>query len=214
MTRPSEITRQSIMKAATDLFAERGFEGASIRAIVSKARVNQAAVNYHFEGKEGLYLEVLKVAFDRFTKDGGFDSAKLKDLPREEALRSFVAQQLRPLLVRDELSRYIRIFAWENVRPSKALRKFMTTSAAPYLAHATGLVRRFLPPSVSEQDALCGAIWLIGQCSLFVRNREHFTQPPFDMKIDERFVERLTDFISALALRGLSSKHDGGRHHA
>jgi AcrR family transcriptional regulator len=39
------------------LFADRGYEETSIRAIVAKARVNQAAINYHFGGKDGLYRE-------------------------------------------------------------------------------------------------------------------------------------------------------------
>ena len=47
MSRPSEFTRNSIVKAAVALFAERGYDGTSIRAIVSKARVNQAAINAH-----------------------------------------------------------------------------------------------------------------------------------------------------------------------
>jgi hypothetical protein len=102
------------------------------------------------------------------------------------------------------VNHYIRIFAWENVRPSKALRNFVTTSAMPFLASATDLVRRFLPPNASDQDAMCAAIWLMGQCSVFVRNREQFRQPPFNLKIDEAFVDRLTDFISALALKGLA----------
>src|SRR5512143_189911 len=106
MTRPAEYTRQSIMKAAVYLFAEKGFENASVRDIVTKARVNQAAINYHFKGKNGLYLEVLKTAFEKLTKHAGFDPEKLKALSREEALRSFVYQQLRPLLFRDELSFY------------------------------------------------------------------------------------------------------------
>ena len=46
-------------KAAERLFADRGYEETSIRAIVAKARVNQAAINYHFGGKDGLYREVL-----------------------------------------------------------------------------------------------------------------------------------------------------------
>jgi AcrR family transcriptional regulator len=202
MARPSELTRQSIVKAAIHLFAQKGFEGASVRAIVAKARVNQAAINYHFKGKEGLYLEVLKTAFEAFTRD---DSAaeRRNDLPPEEALRSFVRQQLRPLLARDDMSRYIHIFAWESVRPSTVLRAFLASNAAPFMGRAVALVRRFLPDA-SDQEALCTAIWLLGQCSVFVRNREHFTQPPFGLKIDEAFVERLTDLIAALALRGLS----------
>src|SRR4249920_4002808 len=102
MTRPSDHTREAIIKAAVHLFAEKGFDGTSVRDIVTKARVNQAAINYHFKGKDGLYLEVLKTAFERLTEQAGFDPEKLKSLSREEALRSFVSQQLRPLLFRDE----------------------------------------------------------------------------------------------------------------
>ena len=67
MTRPAEYTRQTIIKAAVHLFAEKGFDASSVRDIVTKARVNQAAINYHFKGKDGLYLEVLKTAFERLT---------------------------------------------------------------------------------------------------------------------------------------------------
>ena len=96
MSRPSEYTRNSIMKAAVALFADRGYDGTSIRAIVSKARVNQAAINYHFKGKEGLYFEVLKVAFEGYLRLDNFDPERLKDMPREEALRSFRASAATP----------------------------------------------------------------------------------------------------------------------
>jgi AcrR family transcriptional regulator len=204
MTRPSDFTRQSLIKAAVELFAEKGFDGASVRAIVAKAHVNQAAINYHFDGKEGLYLEVLRLAFEAFTRHDGLDGDKLKALPRDEALRRFIYQQLRPLLFRDEISRYMRIFAWENVQPSKVLRTFMATNAAPFLTRAVELVRRFLPPGATDQDALCGAIWLMGQCSIFVRNREQFIQSPFNLTIDEAFVDRLTNQVTGLALGGLA----------
>ena len=74
MTRPSDITRERILKAAERLFADRGYEETSIRAIVAKARVNQAAINYHFGGKDGLYREVLRTAFRALTKqpEGSF----------------------------------------------------------------------------------------------------------------------------------------------
>ncbi|MET0252428.1 MAG: CerR family C-terminal domain-containing protein [Terrimicrobiaceae bacterium] len=194
------------MRAAIALFAERGYDGTSIRAIVSKARVNQAAINYHFKSKEALYLEVLKVAFEGYLRLDNFDPQQLKDMPRKEALRSFVHQQLRPLLARDQMSRYIRIFAWENVRPSKVLTSFVKTGAMPFLASATELVRRFIPPETSDEDAMCAAIALMGQCSVFVRNREQFARPPFSLKIDEAFVARLTDFISELATKGMAAQ--------
>ena len=74
MTRPAEYTRGLIIKAAVSLFAEKGFERSSVRDIVTKARVNQAAINYHFKGKDGLYFEVLKIAFERLTENAGVDA--------------------------------------------------------------------------------------------------------------------------------------------
>ena len=59
MSRPSEITRDRILKTAVRLFAEHGYEATSIRTLAAKARVNQAAINYHFKTKDGLYREIL-----------------------------------------------------------------------------------------------------------------------------------------------------------
>ncbi len=203
MSRPAEYTRQSIMKAAVRLFADKGYQGASVRDIVAKARVNQAAINYHFKGKDGLYLELLRTAFERLTEEAGFDPEQLKSLSREEALRSFVHQQLRPLLFHDELSLYIRMFAWESAHPTKVFRKFMATNVVPYLVAAMDIVRRFLPPDTDRRVALCGAIWLMGQCSTFVRNRDLFSQEPFKITPDAPFVDELAELISRLALGGL-----------
>jgi len=203
MSRPAEYTRGSIIKAAVHLFAEKGFQGASVRDIVVKARVNQAAINYHFKGKDGLYLEVLKAALEKLTEHAGSEPEKLKSLSREEALRSFVHQQLRPLLFRDEMSRYIRLFAWESAHPSKIFLKFMATNTGSYLTTAVDIVRRFLPPDTQERAALCVAIWLTGQCSIFVRNRELFAHEPFSITTDEPFTDELTELVTRLAIGGL-----------
>jgi len=165
MTRAAGNTRGAIIKAAVHLFAEKGFEGASVRDIITKARVNQAAINYHFKGKDGLYLEVLKTAFEKLTEHAVFDPEKLKSLSREEALRSFVSQQLRPLLFRDEVSRYIRLFALESAHPSKIFLKFMATNTVSYLSTAVDIVRRFLPPGTQKRIALCVAIWLMANAA-------------------------------------------------
>lgn len=203
MSRPAEYTRGTIIKAAVHLFAEKGFQGASVRDIVVKARVNQAAINYHFKGKDGLYLEVLKTALEKLTDHARSEPEKLKSLSREEALRSFVYQQLRPLLFRDEMSRYIRLFAWESAHPSKIFLKFMATNTGSYLTTAVDIVRRFLPPDTQKRAALCVAIWLMGQCSIFVRNRELFAHEPFGINTDESFTDELTELVTRLAIGGL-----------
>ena len=203
MARPAEYTRNLIIKAAVSLFAEKGFERSSVRDIVTKARVNQAAINYHFKGKDGLYFEVLKIAFEKLTENAGVDAEELKSLSPEQALRRFVRHQLRPLLFQDELSRYIRMFAWESAHPSKIFRKFIATNATSYLSAAVDIVRRFLPPNTQERAALCAAICLVGQCSVFVRNREQLPQPPIGLVLDEPAVDWLAATISRWVIAGL-----------
>lgn len=53
-------TRDRILSAAERLFAERGFEATSVRDITAEAGCNVAAVNYHFGGKENLYVETFR----------------------------------------------------------------------------------------------------------------------------------------------------------
>ena len=62
--RDAEATRQALMTAATELFAERGFDGTTVDAIAVGARVNKAMINYHFQGKHGLYTAILKRDFE------------------------------------------------------------------------------------------------------------------------------------------------------
>jgi AcrR family transcriptional regulator len=202
MTRPSDVTRERIMKAAGRLFAERGYDGTSIRAIVAKARVNQAAINYHFNGKDGLYREVLRDAFRALTEDQLAHGQDTRAVSRDEALAAFIRRQLRPLSARDELSRHMRIFNWETVRPTAAFKSLMSEEAAPFMGLAVDLVRRFLP-SADQRTLMVAAIWMIGQCSVFLRNREQLAAPPTSLVLDESSVEWLSGLISGWIVGGL-----------
>jgi AcrR family transcriptional regulator len=202
MTRPSEVTRERILRAAERLFAERGYDGTSIRAIVGKARVNQAAINYHFAGKDGLYREVLRAAFRALTEDQLAHAQETGAMSREEALAEFVRRQLHPLTARDELSRQMRIFNWETARPTAVFRDLMSEEAAPFMGLAVELMRRFLPEA-DNATLMVAAIWLIGQCSVFLRNREQLANPPIGLVLDETSVEWLSRTISQWVVGGL-----------
>jgi len=49
------ITAQALVEAALELFAEKGYEGASVRAITRRAGANLGAITYHFGSKDRLY---------------------------------------------------------------------------------------------------------------------------------------------------------------
>jgi AcrR family transcriptional regulator len=54
----SEETRQAILKAAQDLFMERGYRAVTTRMVADASGVRQPLLYYHFADKEALYLEV------------------------------------------------------------------------------------------------------------------------------------------------------------
>jgi AcrR family transcriptional regulator len=205
MVRPAEVTRERVLKAAERLFADRGYAETSVRAIVAKARVNRAAVNYHFAGKDGLYREVLRIAFRALTEHYLAQAQELKSMSRENALRDFIRHQLRPVVARDELSRHLRIFDWETVRPTSVYRKFMTEEAAPFVEFAVDLMRRFMPEA-DHRTLVLAAIWVIGQCSIFLRSREQFANSPASLVLDSPAIEELAELITSWALVGLGRR--------
>jgi hypothetical protein len=125
-------------------------------------------------------------------------------MSRENALGEFIRHQLHPLAERDTLSRHLRIFNWEAVRPTAVYRKLMSEEAAPFMTLAVDLVRRFLPKA-DQSTLIMAAVWLVGQCSIFVRNREQLANPPVSLALDGPAIERLTRLVSAWALAGLAS---------
>lgn len=58
-------TKQRILDAAEELFANQGYKGAGVKSIAAKAGVTGAMINYYFDNKENLYHAVL----DRITED-------------------------------------------------------------------------------------------------------------------------------------------------
>lgn len=56
----ADSTKQSIINAASKLFAAKGYEATSIREIVESSDVNLASINYYFGSKQGLFEEMVK----------------------------------------------------------------------------------------------------------------------------------------------------------
>ena len=102
---------ESLLRAAADRFAHRGYHGTSVETIARQAGVNKALVSYHFGGKEQLYLAVRRRVLSLFS---GMSPARDAPEPpgRAHAMRSWIdglTRQTRQvpalplLLLREEL---------------------------------------------------------------------------------------------------------------
>jgi len=56
----NQDTREAILEAARKAFAERGYDGASIRAIATSAGVDPALVHHYFGSKDELFLAAVQ----------------------------------------------------------------------------------------------------------------------------------------------------------
>jgi AcrR family transcriptional regulator len=62
-------TRGQLIEVATGLFADYGYEGTSIEAVLAAAGVSRGALYHHFAGKEALFTAVLEAVSDRVTAE-------------------------------------------------------------------------------------------------------------------------------------------------
>lgn len=96
--------KEHIMNAAIELFAEKGFEGSSIRDLAAKADVNVAMVNYYFGSKDKLFeaLVEYKASFMRGRLDEIENNTKLSEIEKIDAIiESYVERLLsQPLFHR------------------------------------------------------------------------------------------------------------------
>jgi AcrR family transcriptional regulator len=91
-------TRDQILRAARELFAERGYARTTVRSVAAAAAVNQGLIHHYFGSKEQLYREALDLSVDPWQ----VLTRLLDDTPRDqlpEALvRQFVASWRDPVL--------------------------------------------------------------------------------------------------------------------
>jgi len=110
MTEKQIDTKDRILEAASEVFAEYGFEKATVREICSRAEANVAAVNYHFRDKKELFLLVLRswklLSQKKYPLDMGLDP----DASDQDRIESFFRAMLRRILMPtpDSLTSYRR----------------------------------------------------------------------------------------------------------
>lgn len=88
--RRRQQTRDHLLAAAAQVFADRGFYGASLDDVAAAAGFTKGAVYSNFESKEGLFLALFKANYDR-EMDALRETLVASDVPPEFRLSDFVA---------------------------------------------------------------------------------------------------------------------------
>ncbi|WP_426440414.1 TetR/AcrR family transcriptional regulator [Bradyrhizobium genosp. P] len=101
-------TRVSILNAAIEEFAERGFEGASIRAIADRLDLQHPLITYHYRSKEILWRAAAEHAFAQIRDEWDVSAPEGADLSPLARLRREYTTLFRYTVAFPEFHRFMR----------------------------------------------------------------------------------------------------------
>lgn len=159
-------TKDRILGAAEELFAQYGFAGTSLRQVTSRADVNIAAVNYHFGSKENLVNEVFRRRMDEMSERR---LALLREAMArqpgelEPILAAFVEPALALAQDRHGGGAFIRVIARAYAEKNDGLRKFLSDRYGHVLREFAKAIAVCVPGLSKEElywrlDFLAGAL--------------------------------------------------------
>src|SRR6201997_5926877 len=101
-------TRSAILDAAINEFAERGFEGASIRAIADRLGLQHPLITYHYRSKDILWRAAAEYAFAQIRTEWDISAAEGSDLSPLARLRQEYTTLFRYTVAFPEFHRFMR----------------------------------------------------------------------------------------------------------
>ena len=197
-------TRQRLLAAATRLFAESGFNAATVRDICTRANANVAAVNYHFNGKVGLYEDVMRSAIS------------IMQATTEEARREGVGRPSR-----EQLRIYVRVFiarvvagggdTWihqlmirEMADPTPALDLVIEAVIRPRLGYLAGIVAGVVGCAADDPRVLPCVFSVNAQCLALLNHKGAArVNPAFAM--NAAGIEAMVEHITRFSLAGIEA---------
>ena len=143
----SKSTKERILGAAEVLFAQRGFEGASLRQLTAAAGVNLAAVNYHFGSKDKLVEQVFRRRLDTLNARRMTALTRIAGAP-ETTLEDVLDAYIRPALDLshdDSGALFMRVLARAFAEHDDALRQFLSENYGHVMRQFSAEFARLLP---------------------------------------------------------------------
>ena len=202
-------TRRRILKAGSEVFAARGYRDATVAAICRKAKANSAAINYHFNDKESLYIEVWRAAAEEAMRLYPFDGGIPKGAPVRERLRGFLVALLKRMTDQGRLGMFHRLRMMEMANPTGLIDRIRWQAIQPMRDYIRELLRELLGPRATEQQLNYCEFNLIGPCLMAqLTCQPNLPGAGFIQVADvESFADHCTEFLLGGIKTVRNSKH-------
>lgn len=198
--KPDVNTKEALLTAAIRVFADKGFDAATVRDICGLANANVAAVNYHFGGKDALYAAVLEEVFPKEEREPEEDSS----LSPEERLRIFLRELAGEIYERHNeiITQRWAIFLREMAKPSHNLDFLIRRQIQPLTDVLRRIVAEVLGPKAPDTVLAlsCTNIWALMLDHLLTQPIQDRLTPTRPVPQD---IEDLVGHVTTFAMGGL-----------
>lgn len=198
---PDPRTRARLLKAAEELFGERGFKKVTVREICHAAKANVAAVNYHFGDKLGLYREVLQSAIDRMRATSESAREEGRGRPPEEQLRLYLGIFLARILSPGGEGVH-RLITREVNDPTEAFDTLVEQGLRPRIEYLSGIVALIMKCDRKDPRVLRCVGSIQSQAFTYLKNPVA-TRLGFTFKPTPEFIAQAADHIATFSIAGI-----------
>jgi AcrR family transcriptional regulator len=203
----AQETRQRLLAAAAEVFAKKGFWEGSHAEICAKARINTAAVNYHFGGKENLYVQAWKHSFEESIKAHPPDGGVGPEAPAAQRLHGRILAFMHRMA--DPNNHEVEIMHREMANPTGLLVEALRPALEPQRQALRSIIRELLGDEASEQQVFFCEMSLMSQCfgpMLHLRQTRPDSNIPRPPGPPLKFnVEELADHVVQFSLAGIEA---------
>ena len=123
--------RKQIIQVAMNLFATRGFKGATTRAIASAAGVSEAIIFRHYKTKEDLYDAIITTCIERRNDVWERQAPIIEDTDDLEVLMTAFATGFIDRHREDQT--FIRLMLYSALQDHKFRQRFFESGRSPYM---------------------------------------------------------------------------------
>ncbi|NSW87663.1 MAG: CerR family C-terminal domain-containing protein [Syntrophobacteraceae bacterium] len=200
-------TRERLLDAAGEIFAQRGFRAATVREISRRAGANVAAVNYYFGDKERLYAAVVKYTFSKAVEKYPPTLGLENSSSPVERLKAFIRSFLFRILDEGRPAWHGQLMMQEVAQPTAALDQLVDEAIRPLSNRLMGIVRDLLGADSNDEKVRLCTMSIIGQCVYFGHARSVITRL-FSQTFGPVEIEHLADHVTCFsfaAMKGISS---------
>ena len=206
----TDNTKERILASAEKLFAEKGYNGVSVREITQMAECNLAAVNYYFGNKKNLYFDVFRYLIIPQINEVRTQFEKTlsqeKDITIEAVVRAFTSAFMDTHITLDENPGHHSLMHREINNPTGAIEIVVEEAFSPFFQLLMDRFKHLMSSELTDLQIKLHFFSILAMALYFSHARIPVSRIT-GMEYNEMFIHQLIDHTVSFALHGLSGHH-------